>query len=189
MSKKESFPKSIIIILPLFLVCFLSLITFIISLIYYKIDKYKGVWDYLYMLNVSCFKIIEFQLLTLFGIFNSDDFLDASLLLVLERAIWTIIENILDNFEVNTKKLILIQIIFSSIIGIPVGLILFIILICIFPYIFKGRSGKDNNNQSSEKEKEKNVNIIEEFNLEEINIENYNTNSKKSSERNYIYQN
>ena len=48
--------KSITIIGPFILVCFLSLITFIISLIYYKIDKYKEVWDYLYMLNVSCFK-------------------------------------------------------------------------------------------------------------------------------------
>lgn len=86
-NKNESFPKSILLLGPIILVCFLSLITFIISLIYYKIDKYKGVWDYLYMLNVSCFKLIEFQLFSLFGIFNNEDFFNSSLLLVLERAI------------------------------------------------------------------------------------------------------
>ena len=51
------------------------------------------------MLNVSCFKLIEFQLFSLFGIFNNEDFFDSSLLLVLERAIWDLIENILESFE------------------------------------------------------------------------------------------
>lgn len=140
------------------------------------------------MLNVSCFKLIEFQLFTLFGIFNSNDFLDASLLLILERAIWMIIENIFDNFGVNTKKLILIQIIFSSILGIPVCFILCLLLLLgIFsiPKKFKGRSEEENNNQSSESKEEKNVNIIEEFKLEEIISESNNSSSKKSSERNY----
>ena len=77
------------------------------------------------MFNVSCFKLIEFQLFTLYRSYH-DDFLDASLLLVLERAIWIIIENVFDNFEVDIKKLILTQIIFSSILGIPTGLILVI---------------------------------------------------------------
>ena len=106
--KSDSFPKTIVLIFPILLICFLSLITFIMSVIYYKIEKYKGVWDYLYMIDVSCFKLIEFLLLTLFGIFTNDDLLDSSLSLILERAIWIFIENMLDNFEVNTKKLILI---------------------------------------------------------------------------------
>ena len=106
--KSDSFPKTIVLIFPILLICFLSLITFIMSVIYYKIEKYKGVWDYLYMIDVSCFKLIEFLLLTLFGIFTNDDLLDSSLSLILERAIWIFIENMVDNFEVNIKKLILI---------------------------------------------------------------------------------
>ena len=125
------------------------------------------------MLNVSCFKLIEFQLFSLFGIFNNEDFFDSSLLLVLERAIWNIIENILDSFEVNTKKLILIQIIFSWVLGRPADLIFacgIIELVYYGPDIMKGDKGKENNNQSSGGE-EKDVNIIEEFKLEEINSE------------------
>ena len=137
-------PKSIIIIIPFISVCVFSLINFTISLIYYKIDKYKGVWDYLFIHILSCFKLIEFQLFSLFGIFNNEDFFNSSLLLVLERAIWNIIENILDSFEAKTKKLILIQIIFSSILGIPICLIL-AIAICSCLCIFKGRSEEENN--------------------------------------------
>ena len=58
------------------------------------------------MLDVSTFKIVEFQLFAGFGAFNRNNIFDYSLLLNLERAIWGIIETILDTFEANTKKLV-----------------------------------------------------------------------------------
>jgi len=56
------------------------------------------------MLNVSTFKIIEFQIFFAFGVFNSNNVFDSSLLLNLERVTLGIIETFLDNFEANAKK-------------------------------------------------------------------------------------
>ena len=153
-------------------ICFLSSISFITSLIYYKLDKHTGVWDYLYMLNVSTFKIIEFQIFSAFGAFNSNNIFESSLLINLERAIWGIFETFLDNFEANTKKLVLVQIIFSSILGILSSLI---IVITIFALIFcfsafKGICGNEEQDNNSGKKGDKNVDIVEEYKIEELNI-------------------
>ena len=138
-------------------ICFLSSLSFITSLIYYKLEKHTGVWDYLYMLNVSTFKIIEFQIFSAFGVFNSNNVFDSSLLLNLERAIWGIIETFLDNFEANAKKLVLVQIIFSSILGILSSLIILItILSLIFCFsIFKGICGNEEENKIRKKTEKK----------------------------------
>ena len=171
---KENFGNCFISSTILLFICFLSSISFITSLIYYKLDKHTVVWDYLYMLNVSTFKIIEFQLFSAFGAFNSNNIFDSSLLLNLERAIWGIIETILDNFDANTKKLVLVQIIFSSILGILGSLffgLVFLILIFCFPKVCKGICGDEEQDKNSEKNEEKNVDIVEEYKLEEINME------------------
>ena len=168
---KENFGNCFISSTILLFICFLSSISFITSLIYYKLDKHTVVWDYLYMLNVSTFKIIEFQLFSAFGVFNSNNIFDSSLLLNLERAIWGILETFLDNFEANSKKLVLVQIIFSSILGIPFSLIILIAILGAIFNICKGICGNEEQNKDSKKNGEKNVDIVEEYKLEEINME------------------
>ena len=94
--------ERIIIMILFFIYIFyglFSIYNFIISLIYYLRG---GINDYLIMVDFIIFKILEFHLFSFFGIFNSDNILDGSLLLNLERANWIIIENLLDNF--NAKK-------------------------------------------------------------------------------------
>ena len=167
---KENYGNCFIFSTIFVFICFLSSVSFITSLIYYKLDKHKGVWDYLYMLNVSTFKIIEFQLFSAFGVFNSNNIFDSSLLLNLERAIWGILETFLDNFEANSKKLVLVQIIFSSILGIPFSLIILIAILGAIFNICKGICGNEEQNKDSKKNGEKNVDIVEEYKLEEINI-------------------
>ena len=169
---KENFGNCFISSTILLFICFLSSISFITSLIYYKLDKHTVVWDYLYMLNVSTFKIIEFQIFSAFGAFNSNNIFESSLLINLERAIWGIFETFLDNFEANTKKLVLVQIIFSSILGILSSLI---IVLTIFALIFcfsevKGICGNEEQDNKSEKKGDKNVDIVEEYKIEEIDI-------------------
>ena len=95
------------------------------------------------MISVSCFKLIEFQLFSIFGIFNNNLVWDSSILLSLERTIWIIIETIIDNFEVNKKKLVLVQIIVSSL-G---ALLPILVCFCIFcDYLC---NIKDNKNSTS----------------------------------------
>lgn len=53
---KENFGNCFISFTILLFICFLSSVSFITSLIYYKLEKHMVVWDYLYMLNVSTFK-------------------------------------------------------------------------------------------------------------------------------------
>ena len=135
------------------------------------------------MLNVSTFKIVEFQLFAGFGAFNSNNIFDSSLLLNLERAIWGIIETILDNFEANTKKIVLVQIIFSSVLGIPSSLLFLLTLLALifcFNSVCKGVCGNEEQDKNSEKNEENNVDIVEEYKLEDINIAQTNKRSINS---------
>ena len=100
LKEKERIIIMILIVIYIFY-CLFSIYNFIVSLIFYLRG---GINDYLVMANVILFKILEFHLFSFFGIFNSDNILDGSLLLNLERAIWMIIENFLDNFNVNKKN-------------------------------------------------------------------------------------
>ena len=80
----------------------------------------------------------------------------------------------MDNFDANTKKLVLVQIIFSSILGILSSLffgLAFLSIIFCFRKLCKGICGDEEQDKNSEKNEEKNVDIVEEYKLEEINME------------------
>ena len=53
---------------------------------------------------------------SLFGFFQGSSIVDASFLLTFERLIWIIIENLIDNFDVKKRNLVLAQFIFSSLV-------------------------------------------------------------------------
>jgi len=164
-----------------FFYCLFSIYNFIISLIYYLRG---GINDYLIMVDFIIFKILEFHIFSFFGIFNSDNILDGSLLLNLERAIWIIIENLLDNFNANKKKLILTQIIVSSLTPVGIGIIVILIIvkkiIILIEEVITGikscftsikNSTKENNGNNLEKKKETELNTLENY-PSEIKINN-----------------
>lgn len=110
--------------------------------------------------------------------------MDGSLLLNLERAIWIIIENLLDNFNANKKKLILTQIIVSSLTPVGIGIIVILIIvkkiIILIEEVITGikscftsikNSTKENNGNNLEKKKETELNTLENY-PSEIKINN-----------------
>ena len=126
-------------------------------------------------LIVSYFKLIEFQIITFYGLYNSNNLFDSSLLLNLERAFWMLIENIIDNFDADRRKLVLVQIIFSSILGIPTGwVIIGLIVYAIYLLILKCLCGTgkidEQSSEKNEENEENNVGVVEVFNLDQINI-------------------
>ena len=168
----------------LFFIGFFSLCTFIVSIIHYVNIEYKAIWDYIYMFEVSYFKIIDFQILSLFDLLDNTDLLNTAIIITSERTIWMIIESLIDSFEVDKKKLILVQIIISSpfacIIGLIFAIAIFGCIICL--PLFKIFSTGEKNN--SEKKEEQDVNIMEEVNinnLEQLNIEYSKTNSERNN--------
>ena len=104
----------------LFQIAFLFLFGFIIfnflsSVIYYtdkKINRER--WNNIIMANFIFFKIIDFQILTVFNFYDSSDLFNTTLAITLEKLLWMIIETIIDTYVENKKKLVLVQLIVTA---------------------------------------------------------------------------
>ena len=101
--------------------------TFFSSIFYYKDDNLKRErWNNIIMAEFIFFKVIDFQILSFFNFLDNSDIFNTTLAITFEKLLWMIIETIIDTCVKNTKSLILVQIIVTSII---LGLFLFSILI------------------------------------------------------------
>ena len=153
----------IIIFIPAiyFMVCFI-VHTFLLSLIYYILNNHKTCWDYIFIYLLSYFNIFDLYIFGLFGFFQGSSVVDASFILNFERLIWTIIENLIDNFDVKKRNLVLAQFIFSSLlIGAP------IVIACLLVYsqcfyqnltnYFQNQINKMNDENKNEENTEKNT--------------------------------
>ena len=66
------------------------------------------------MANFIFFKIIDFQILTVFNFYDSSDLFNTTLAITLEKLLWMIIETIIDTYVENKKKLVLVQLIVTA---------------------------------------------------------------------------
>ena len=76
------------------------------------------------------FKILDFLILTFFNFYDNSDIFNTTLAITLERLLWMIVETIIESLVENKKRLVLVQIIITSI---PIGLFLLVgscVLIC-----------------------------------------------------------
>jgi len=145
-------------------VTFVFLFGFIIfnffSSIFYYTDKRinRERWNNVIMANFIFFKIIDFQILTVFNFYDNSDMFNTTLAITLEKLLWMIIETIIDTCVKNKKKLVLVQLIVSA----PIAALLILIMICgiVFACV---NDDKDGN---------KNANKIENKNDGEIDIKN-----------------
>ena len=77
------------------------------------------------------FKILDFQILTFFDFFDNSDIFNTTLAITLEKLIWMIVETIIEAFVEDTKILVIIQIVITSIALIFITFcIIIIILVC-----------------------------------------------------------
>ena len=56
------------------------------------------------MANFIFFKIIDFQILTVFNFYDNSDLFNTTLAITLEKLLWMIIETIIDSYVENKKK-------------------------------------------------------------------------------------
>ena len=103
--------------------------TFICSVCYLCDDKlYRERWNNIIMTEFIFFKVLDFQLLTFFDIFDNSDLFNTTLAITLEKLVWMLIETIIEAFVENKKNLVIVQIIVTSI---PLGLFIIGIIIAI----------------------------------------------------------
>ena len=83
------------------------------------------------MTEFTFFKILDFQILTFFDFFDNSDIFNTTLAITLEKLIWMIVETIIEAFVEDTKILVIIQIVITSIALIFITFcIIIIILVC-----------------------------------------------------------
>ena len=70
------------------------------------------------------FKVLDLMILSFFDFFDNTDIFNSSLAITVEKFMWMIIEVLIDAFVSNKKKLILVQIIITSM-GIGIFIIIF----------------------------------------------------------------
>ena len=75
------------------------------------------------------FKVLDLMILSFFDFFDNTDIFNSSLAITVEKFMWMIIEVLIDAFVSNKKKLILVQIIITS-----MGIGIFIIMFFCFIY-------------------------------------------------------
>ena len=102
--------------LSLFWFIFYSLFTFIFSIIYISAGEPKGNrWENCMMCEFIIFKVLDFQLLSLYDFLDDLDCINTTVVITFERFLWMIIEVIIEVLEIDKTILISIQIAFSSI--------------------------------------------------------------------------
>ena len=123
------------------LLCFIAIIciyllayiifTLVSSACYYADDNInRERWNNIIMTEFIFFKILDFQILTFFNFYDNSDIFNTTLAITLERLLWMIVETIIESLVENKKRLVLVQIIITSI---PIGLFLLgdsCVLIC-----------------------------------------------------------
>ena len=77
------------------------------------------------MANFIFFKIIDFQILTVFNFYDNSDLFNTTLAITLEKLLWMIIETIIDTYVENKKKLVLVQLIVTA----PISAILLLFIV------------------------------------------------------------
>ena len=114
------------------LICFIAIIciylftyiifTLVCSACYYADDNInRERWNNVIMTEYIFFKILDLQILTFFNFYDNSDIFNTSLAITLERLLWMIVETIIDSLVENKRRLVLVQIIITSI---PIGLFL-----------------------------------------------------------------
>ena len=107
------------------------ILTFVGSVCYYTEDNLKRErWNNMIMAEFIYFKVLDFQILSFFDFLDNSDIFNTTLVITFEKLLWMIIETIIDTYVKNTRALIIIQMVISSlIIGIALLLII-LLLIC-----------------------------------------------------------
>ena len=115
----------------IFLIAFI-IFTFICSICYLCDDNLsRERWNNIIMTEFIFFKILDFQILTFFDFFINSDIFNTTLAITLEKLIWMIVETIIEAFVEDTKILVIIQIVITSIALIFITFcIIIIILVC-----------------------------------------------------------
>ena len=115
----------------IFLIAFI-IFTFICSICYLCDDNLsRERWNNIIMTEFIFFKILDFQILTFFDFFDNSDIFNTTLAITLEKLIWMIVETIIEAFVEDTKILVIIQIVITSIALIFITFcIIIIILVC-----------------------------------------------------------
>ena len=125
----DNTPFNYLSFISLFLFGF-TLFTFISSIYYYKEDNtQRNKWDNIIMAECIFFKVLDLMILSFFDFFDNTDIFNSSLAITVEKFMWMIIEVLIDAFVSNKKKLILVQIIITS-----MGIGIFIIMFFCFIY-------------------------------------------------------
>ena len=112
-----------------FLFLLLSMVIFIISIIYLCVDDHTGnKWDKQFQGGIIINKCLDLQMLSFFDFFDDEDCLNTSLFITVEKLTWMIIVVIFDISETKNKTLFIIQISASGLFFI----ISIFVLVCFF---------------------------------------------------------